>query len=735
MEWAAAWIGVTTDEFHRGFFIALLVGFIFASIHLITMLVTSWGDRHATFKSLIFSILLHLFCTCGIVAISPQTFLSETPTEENISVETVLDMSDQSQPIDDIGNTPFWQQLPPMTPDEIKRSEPLVMTPQPQVLPDRQPDQQMPLTQNMLTEKSVSQPLPTAPEKIERDMSPNELELQTAPRDMNLPDAPVSERVETHSPATIKRTEISRNSIPSDANALPQKGSTEQVNPLIMTTPQANPSMNQLQAPDALVRQDDFMDQTLPKRESPLPQPAPDMTTGQQNASSTEGAPQNSTQSPRMTRTDKRATRPDLDQDVTRPRNMNQSTDTMIPGDSVSSITGNRTVTPLTSPQPQAKRSFQDAPLRGDRNSIPETYQMRNLAKRPEMARRFGGTIESEKAVEASLRWLASHQEQQGFWDGSKYGAGTVETGPDNISRENAGTKSDTGLTGLVVLAFLGAGYTQEEGPYARNVDRALMWLVSQQRQDGFLGGEASKYSAMYCHAMATFAMAEAYGMLSDQQSDLRLREPLQKAVDFIVARQNEEDGGWRYVPGQAGDMSMFGWQFMALKSADIAGIKLPLKNRQRMEQFLRDRSLGQHRGLASYRANEPPTPAMTSESLFCKQVMGVQKSPEMVSEAVGYIQQNLPRQSETNYYYWYYGTLAMYQEGGEPWDRWNRSLRDILVNTQLKNGPNAGTWEPRDPWGGYGGRLYSTALATLCLEVYYRFLPIYQSTPQKLDK
>ena len=67
-----------------------------------------------------------------------------------------------------------------------------------------------------------------------------------------------------------------------------------------------------------------------------------------------------------------------------------------------------------------------------------------------------------------------------------------------------------------------------------------------------------------------------------------------------------------------------------------------------------------------------------------------------------------------------------MYQLQGEHWRRWNDALTSQLLNAQGAAGENAGSWEPNDVWGGYGGRVYSTALATLCLEVYYRYLPLY---------
>ena len=176
--------------------------------------------------------------------------------------------------------------------------------------------------------------------------------------------------------------------------------------------------------------------------------------------------------------------------------------------------------------------------------------------------------------------------------------------------------------------------------------------------------------------------------------------------------------------------MSMFGWQLMALKSAEIAGIPIPSDTKQLMVKFLKERSMGKNDGLATYRLVEPatpPTPAMTAESLFCKQMLGIRRDNPACREAVQFISDRPPRHSEHNLYYWYYGTLAMYQYGGNPWREWNEDLRELLISEQITQGENAGSWDPRPPWGPYGGRLYSTTLSTLCLEVYYRFLPLYQ--------
>jgi hypothetical protein len=361
---------------------------------------------------------------------------------------------------------------------------------------------------------------------------------------------------------------------------------------------------------------------------------------------------------------------------------------------------------------------------------VPGAYRLRTPQQQNRAVEEFGGTDESEQAVDLALQWLASVQTNEGFWDGEAHGAGP---GPrEEADRENpragAGVDADAGLTGLAILAFLAKQHTVEQGEYASNVESGLRWLVSQQRSDGFLGGEASKVSAMYCHAIATFALAEAYAMLADPAAGDWMREPLQRAVQYILSCQLS-DGGWRYERGQPdGDMSMFGWQLMALKSAERAGIAIPEDVRARMVGFLRDRSLGESGGHASYRANEAVTPSMTAEALFCKQMLGMVRDNPASIEAVAYLEEHAPRRTELNLYYWYYGTLAMFQYGGESWQEWNEAMREILIFEQRKTGALAGSWDPRDPWGPYGGRIYSTAMAAMCLEVYYRYLPLYQS-------
>jgi len=117
----------------------------------------------------------------------------------------------------------------------------------------------------------------------------------------------------------------------------------------------------------------------------------------------------------------------------------------------------------------------------------------------------------------------------------------------------------------------------------------------------------------------------------------------------------------------------------------------------------------------------------MTAEALVCWQFLGMPREHPAGNEAGDYLLGELPSaKGKSNLYYWYYATLGMYQLKGTHWQKWNEAMCQTLVESQRKSGPLAGSWDTDDLWGGYGGRVYTTALAALCLEVYYRFLPLY---------
>jgi hypothetical protein len=356
--------------------------------------------------------------------------------------------------------------------------------------------------------------------------------------------------------------------------------------------------------------------------------------------------------------------------------------------------------------------------------TVPDPYRLRVAPNREGVVQSHGGTGETEAAVKAALRWLADNQSADGRWDPRVHGAGK----DDNVlgrNRQNAGSKADTAMTGLALLAFLGSGHTHLEGPYRDDVRRGLEFLMLTQLPDGNLGGQAAAFEFMYSHAMATCALSEAYGMTHDQ----RLRDSVRRAIGYTIAAQDLKGGGWRYKPGDAGDTSQLGWQLMSLKSAELAGISIPSNTRQGIIKYLQSVSSGKSGGLASYRPGEPATRSMTAEAMVCWQFLGLPREHPACNEAGDFVMGELPGEGTYNLYYWYYATLSMYQLQGNHWQRWNEALRHELVNRQIKTGVLAGSWDTNDLWGGYGGRVYTTAMATLMLEVYYRFLPIYRES------
>ena len=355
-----------------------------------------------------------------------------------------------------------------------------------------------------------------------------------------------------------------------------------------------------------------------------------------------------------------------------------------------------------------------------DARDVPERYRARVAPNRDEILLRNGGGPQTEAAVDAALRWLAANQQADGRWDSSLHDGGR-ETKTLGHDRHGAGAEADSAITGLAILAFLAAGHTHLDGEFQEHVRRGLEYLLRIQAADGDLGGRARLFARMYCHGMATLALSEAYAMTRDE----RLRPYVERAVRFTVRAQDATSGGWRYQPGDPGDMSQFGWQLMALQSADLAGIPIRSQVRAGMIRFLNSVAAGPHRGLASYRPGARPSRTMTAEALVCRLFLRNRLDAPAEAEAIAFLMHETPRSGPMNLYYWYYATLALFQTGGPAWDAWNQALQERLLGAQETVGAAAGSWSPRTVWGGYGGRVYSTALATLCLEVYYRYLPV----------
>ena len=376
---------------------------------------------------------------------------------------------------------------------------------------------------------------------------------------------------------------------------------------------------------------------------------------------------------------------------------------------------------------------------------IPRIYQPRLDPDRFAQAQRTGANAASELAVERAIDWLSRHQDKDGRWDAgtARYADGSALKGEDDFTvhcppgetcfGECAYWEADTALTGLALLTYLGAGYTHVQGRYADNVSRGIEFLLSEQKRDGDLRGR-SRVVGMYCHAMATLALCEAYAL----SGDARLRDPAARAVAFMVSARATDRMAWRYAPGApVGDTSILGWVVMGLKSAREIGIPIPEETsvRQGTLDWLEKVATGEAKGLARYQPSEKETPTMTAEAWVCRQFLGIGGPGNASSEAAEFLLEHESDRGATNFYYWYYATLALYQHGGEPWTQWNGQLRDKIVGLQVSRGHQTGSWEPDSSlYGSKGGRIYCTALAALTLEVYYRYLRLYDEPKIPLE-
>jgi hypothetical protein len=320
----------------------------------------------------------------------------------------------------------------------------------------------------------------------------------------------------------------------------------------------------------------------------------------------------------------------------------------------------------------------------------------------------LGGSEETEKAVSLGLEWLAKTQLDDGSWD---------------LKKHQGSTKSNTAGTGLGLLPFLAAGYTHNmDGKYKDVVTKALNWLLANQEDSGELRGKGDS-QRMYSHGIAAIALCEAFAMSQDEA----LKESAQKSLDFIIASQHKPSGGWRYNPNEKADTSVVGWQMMALKSGEMAGLTVPNSSYQLVQKWLTSVESKTGPGGTFGYTDRNPRPSMTAEGLLCLQFMGTRRDDPRMRNGADYLLRSLPKKEQTlTSYYWYYATQVMYHMQGDYWEKWNERTKEVLITTQEKSGGNAGSWGPIDNWEKSGGRVYATSLKLLMLEVYYRHLPLY---------
>ncbi len=345
------------------------------------------------------------------------------------------------------------------------------------------------------------------------------------------------------------------------------------------------------------------------------------------------------------------------------------------------------------------------------------------------LVKKHGGTPASENAVQLGLKWLAAHQLKNGSWSFDH-----TKAGPNKSSKNPGRIQAPRAATGMALMAFLGAGQTHRNGDYKETVRRGLAYLINTQKAESNGAGSFMEPSgSMYSHGIASIALTEAWSMTRDE----KLRVPAQAAINFIVYAQHSE-GGWRYVPKQAGDTSVVGWQVMALKSANMASLRVPKKTMRGVENFL-DSVSEESGAYYGYTSPAKGRKTLTAVGLLCRMYMGWKREHPALERGVDFLSDRGPaiddrgQRATWNMYYNYYATQVLKQYGGDKWKKWNEVMREELIKTQDQKGQEKGSWYFKSDWhGSHGGRVYCTTLAVMTLEVYYRYLPLYDQKVQE---
>ena len=313
-----------------------------------------------------------------------------------------------------------------------------------------------------------------------------------------------------------------------------------------------------------------------------------------------------------------------------------------------------------------------------------------------------------EAAVDRALAWLGKTQKDDGSWP--------------------QGHGASTAVPALAAKAFLARGHVPGQGPYGEHINKAIDYVLSKQQPDGLLSASNSNAS-MYEHGIAASMLGEAYGMVDDARKN-KIERALAKAVKMTLdAQAVRKDplsaGGWRYQRASPdSDISVTGWQLMALRAAANCGAYVPKSSLEAGREYVRRCAYRNGPGFTYQAGHGTPGPARTGTAIVSLEMLGAHHTPEAKAGGDYLLENPVTNPSEGFYYYSiYYIAQALHHLGDRYYDQGYPKLRDSLLANQ---GPE-GTWPVGSGQEQEAGEAYRTSMAVLALCVPYRYLPLFQ--------
>ena len=308
-------------------------------------------------------------------------------------------------------------------------------------------------------------------------------------------------------------------------------------------------------------------------------------------------------------------------------------------------------------------------------------------------------TPETQKAIDRGLLFLQRRQHEDGWYTANHY-------------------KRNVAVTALSGMAFLSSGNVPGRGPYGKNVDKSVDYILTCVSPSGFIKRDDSpEHGPMYGHGFATLFLAEVYGMSPNPE----IREALKSATQLIINSQNKE-GGWRYKPdGRDADISVTVCQMMALRAARNCGIAVPKTTVDNCVEYVRKCQNGD--GGFRYRLGDRPLSDFprSAAGVVVLYNAGVTDGRDL-ERGLGFLQRTPPRGDllprDQHYFYGqYYAVQAMWHAGDDHWRQWYPAIRDELL---VRQSPDGG-------WNDSINDVYGAAMACLILQMPNNLLPIFQ--------